>query len=250
MFGLVFIPWNVSNSHVRHRLSSILEIIVVSIYSRTFEQMFVHCEMGHLGPFQTCSSSLTARDSFGTFLYCMYYVPHIQASQKAAPYSSLCFLMYIQLSHSTYRDIYLTGDRWALTFYLSHSLSITLSLSPFVQAHRCPESNADGYYSSTSIWALETHCSLYVSLIIMIHRQSVLSAVQALQKCSLFLRNRQRCRERTEWGFFTVWQWLQRAWLSFTSPHLPLLHFISTSPALPSLTLCFGNLIVCTSNLV
>lgn len=131
--------------------------------------------------------------------------------------------------------------------FLSFSLSHSLPLSPFLQAHRCPESNADGYYSSTLIWAQETHCSLYVSLIIMIHRQSVLSAVQALQKCSLLLWNRQRCRERTEWGFFTVWQWLHRAWLSLPSPHLPLLHFISTSPTLPSLSLYFGNLTVCKS---
>lgn len=133
---------------------------------------------------------------------------------------------------------------------LSFSLNHSLPLSPVLQARRCPESNADGYYSSTSIWALETHCSLYVSLIIMIHRQSVLSAVQALQKCSLLLRNRQRCRERTKWGFFTVWQWLQRAWFSLTSPHLPLLRFSSTSSVLPSLSLRFGNLTVCESSLV
>lgn len=160
--------------------------------------------------------------------------------------------MYTQLSHSSYGSTYLTSDWWALSIFLSLSFSLnhTLPFSPFFQARRCPESNADGYYSSTSIGALEIHCSLYVSLIIMIHRQSVLSTFQALQKCSLLLRNRQRCRERTEWGFFTVWQWLQRAWLSLTSPHLPLLRFISSPPALPSLSLCFGNLIVCKSSLV
>lgn len=164
--------------------------------------------------------------------------------KKAAPYSSLCSVMYTQLSHRPHGGIYLTGDRWALTFFCSHSLLITFSLSlHFLNARRCPESNADGYYSSTSIWALEIHCSLYVSLIIMIHRQSVLSTVQALQKCSLLLQNRQRCRERTEWGFCTVWQWLLSAWLSLTSPHLPLLHFIYTSPALSSLFLTFFTLL-------